>query len=220
MRNPSRIEPLSHSPRPGWRGFLDRLTGPGATQAELAIQFVPPLLASLAALAYAELIDRAWSNLQLLLLAILAFDLLGGVLTNATSSAKRWFHRPGQGWRQQLAFVSIHLIHVGLVAVMFRAADGWFFAVVSGYLLAATAVILATPLYLQRPVALGLFSLAVIGDTYLFSPTAGLEWFLPLFFLKLLVSHLVYEAPLLPGEVKAGSLTREGTQARRPACLR
>lgn len=32
-----------------------------------------------------------------------------------------------------------------------------------------------------------------MGDRYLFVPTPGLEWFLPLFFLKLLASHLLNE---------------------------
>ena len=37
------------SPRSGWRGWLDRLTGPGATSAELLLQFVPSVVAGVAA---------------------------------------------------------------------------------------------------------------------------------------------------------------------------
>ena len=133
-------------------------------------------------------------------LHLLGFDLLGGVLTNATSAAKRWYHRPGQRWPQHLAFVSFHFVHVALVALLLRGGDWPFFLSVSGYLLGAVLLIVGCPLYLQRSIALGLYSLALLGNSYLFSPTPGLEWFLPLFFLKLLVSHLLHETPYCPGE--------------------
>jgi len=57
--------------------------------------------------------------------------------------------------------------------------------------LLAAGLILATPLYLQRPVALGLYGLVLLSDRSLFAPTPGLEWFWPLFFPKHLVSHLL-----------------------------
>ena len=186
------------SPRPGLKGWLDRITGPEATTAELLVQFVPPLVAAIATPIYALNLSIQWTPLQLGLIALLGFDLVGGVLTNATSSAKRWFHRPGQNWHQHLAFVSFHIVHILLVALLFRGLDWAFFLTVSGYLLSASVLILRTPLYLQRPVALGLYGLALFGDRYLFSPTAGLEWFLPLFFLKILVSHLLQETPYRP----------------------
>ena len=185
-------------PRSGWLGQLDRFIGPGATPAELILQLAPSLCAAISAPLYTSTLPVAWSPWQLGLIAILGFDLVGGVLTNATSAAKRWYHRPGQGWRQHLTFVSVHLFHIGLVAILFRGADGFFFAGVSSYLLLASVLILASPLYLQRPIALGLYGLALLSDRYLFIPTPGLEWFLPLFFLKLLISHLLKELPYCP----------------------
>ncbi|MEM6449546.1 MAG: hypothetical protein AAF703_04435 [Cyanobacteria bacterium P01_D01_bin.105] len=187
-------------PRSGWKGQLDRFVGPGATPAELLLQLFPSFIAVIAAPLYASTLSVALSAWQLSLIAILAFDLVGGVLTNATAAAKRWYHRPGQGWRQHLAFVGVHLFHIGLVAWLFRGADGLFFVSVSNYLLLASGLIVASPLYLQRPVALGLYGLALLGDRYLFAPTPGLEWFLPLFFLKLLVSHLLKEKGYRPGD--------------------
>lgn len=181
------------SPRNGLGGLVDRLTGPGATKAELLLQFVPPLVAMVAAPAYALTLPAQWTPLQLGLISLLALDLVGGVLTNATSTAKRWYHRPGQGWRQHLAFVSLHLIHVLLVGVLFRGGDWGFWLGTSGYLLGASILILRSPLYLQRPVALGLYGLSLLGDRYVVAPTPGLEWFVPFFFLKLLVSHLLPE---------------------------
>ncbi|MEM6519011.1 MAG: hypothetical protein AAF722_06715 [Cyanobacteria bacterium P01_C01_bin.70] len=189
-------------PRKGWKGQLDRFIGPGATPAEIVLQLIPSAGAAIAAPLYASMLPIEWNSWQLGLIAILGFDLVGGVLTNATAAAKRWYHRPGQGWRQHIAFICVHLCHIGLVALLLRGADGFFFVGVSSYLLLAAGLILSSPLYLQRPVALGLYGVALLGDRYLFAPTLGLEWFLPLFFLKLLVSHLLNEAVYQPGDCR------------------
>ena len=193
MQSEMLYEEISPAPRAGWKGQVDRLIGPGATTAELVLQFVPSIGAAIAAPLYASTLPIDWTSWQLGAIALLGFDLAGGVLTNATAAAKRWYHRPGQGWRQHMGFVCVHLFHIGLVALLFRDGDGLFFAGVASYLLFAAGLILASPLYLQRPVALGLFGLALLGDRYLLVPTPGLEWFLPLFSLKLLVSHLLNE---------------------------
>ncbi len=187
-------------PRNGLSGQLDRFIGPDATRPEIILQFVPAVAAAIAAPSYARTLPIEWTPLQLGLIAVLGLDFVGGVLTNATAAAKRWYHRPGQGWRQHMGFVALHLIHVALVALLFRGGDWPFFLGVSGYLVGASALILSCPLYLQRPIALGLYSVALLGDRYCFTATPGLEWFLPLFFLKLLVSHLLHETPYRPGE--------------------
>ena len=187
------------SPHGGFGGLVDHLVGPGATKAELVLQFIPALVAMVAAPVYALTLKVQWSQLQLGFMALLAFDLVGGVLTNATSTAKRWYHRPGQGLRQHLAFVSIHLIHVLLVALLFRGGDWGFWFGTSGYLLGASVLILRSPFYLQCPVALGLYGLSLLSNCYLVSPTPGLEWFLPFLFLKILVSHLLPETPYYTG---------------------
>ncbi|MDJ0592272.1 MAG: hypothetical protein QNJ72_20150 [Pleurocapsa sp. MO_226.B13] len=186
------------SPRPGFRGWLDRITGTEATAAELIVQFVPSLIFAIATPIYAHTLAVDWTYLQLGLISLLGFDLTGGVLTNATSSAKRWFHREGQTWQHHLTFVSIHILHIFLVALLFRDSDWSFLAIASSYLIGASILILRTPLYLQRPVAFGLYGLALLGNSYLFAPTVGLEWFLPLFFLKILISHLLKETPYRP----------------------
>ena len=190
------------SPRPGLPGLLDRITGPKATTSELLIQFIPPTIFAVAAPIYAQDLSIDWNLGQLGLISLLGFDLGGGILTNATSSAKCWFHREEQTWQNHLAFVSIHLFHIFLVALLFRNSDWSFFWIVSSYLMTASVLIVRTPLYLQRPVALGFYTLALLGNLYLFDPTSGLEWFLPLFFLKLLVSHLLHETPYQPEKVR------------------
>jgi hypothetical protein len=144
-----------------------------------------------------------WSSLQIGVVALLAFDLSGGVITNATSAAKRWYHRQGQGLRQHLAFVLPHGVHLALLAWLFPAL-GWIFALLCYlYLVTATIAVLRAPLYLQRPVALIAYVGALLLNLVL-APPPALAWIAPLFFLKLLVAHLLTEAPFQPPIPAAG----------------
>lgn len=111
------------SPRRGLAGVLDRFIGPGATRAEVALQFGVPGLAAIAAPIYASQVVTAWSWLQYSVCCILAFDIAGGVITNATSTAKRWYHRAGQGFKQHLGMVCLHLLHLLIVSSLYLAFD-------------------------------------------------------------------------------------------------
>jgi hypothetical protein len=185
------------SPRPGLLGIIDRLTGPGATAAELVLQFLPSLLAAIAVPTYA-IHQLSWSPLQLAIASLLAFDIVGGIMTNATSAAKRWYHRPEQGLWLHLGFIAVHGIHLAAVAWLFRSGDSLYFFSTYGYLMVASLIILNLPLYLQRPTAFLFYSFALLLHVYIFIPVTGLEWFLPFLFMKLLVSHLLKEYPYKP----------------------
>jgi hypothetical protein len=188
-------------PRKGLAGAWDKFVGPGATPAEEWLQLGGGLALALAlgALLLTRRESLGWSALQTGVAALLAFDLIGGIITNATSAAKRWYHRPGQdGLRPHMTFIAVHAVHLLAVAALFRGMDWAFFGVMLGYLLAAAVAILWTPLYLQRPLAFMLYCGAFLLGAYVFPPTPGLEWFVPFFFLKLLVSHLLKEAPYTP----------------------
>src|SRR5574337_1540630 len=102
------------APRPGLAGAPDRFIGPGATRAEIVLQFAIPAIAAILALLHARYIGVHWSAIQYVLCALLAFDIAGGIITNATSSAKRWYHRAGQGFRQHFRTVLLHLAHPAL----------------------------------------------------------------------------------------------------------
>jgi hypothetical protein len=185
-------------PRAGWRGWWDRFIGPGATAAEVWLQLLGALGLTTLLLAFAlQHAAGAWSPLQIGVLALLAFDLSGGVITNATASAKRWYHRPGQGLRQHMTFVLAHGVHLVILAWLFPAL-GWVFALACLlYLAAASLSVLLTPLYLQRPLALLAYAGALLLGLAL-APPPALAWIVPLFFLKLLVAHLLKEAPFAP----------------------
>lgn len=120
----------------------------------------------------------------------------GGVITNATNSAKRWYHREGQGFKQHFSFIAIHALQLFIVAWFFYPGF-WlhFFGILYLYLLVSALVILLVPLYLQRPVAILFYGIVILINNYAMIPIEGMEWFVPVFFLKLLISHLLKEAP-------------------------
>ncbi|WPL16455.1 hypothetical protein Thiowin_01409 [Thiorhodovibrio winogradskyi] len=71
-------------------------------------------------------------------------------------------------------------------------------AVAGAYLLAAATLVLKTPVYLQRPVALTLYIVGLVIGLWILPTPSGLECFLPVFYLKLLVSLLPHEEPYRP----------------------
>ncbi len=190
-------------PRSGIAGALDKFVGPGATKAELALQFGIAALAGIAAPVYATLVTKSWSWVQYAACSLLALDIAGGVVTNATSSAKRWYHRAGRNFLHHFGFVSLHLFHLLIVSALYLEFNIVWIMVAGGYMLCSTLLILAVPLYLQRPVAVTAYSGAVLICSYVLTQPEGVEWFLPLFYLKLLVSHLLKEEPYRPQNVCA-----------------
>jgi hypothetical protein len=133
----------------------------------------------------------------MLVAVLIAFDIAGGIVTNATSAAKRWYHRPGQGFWQHLGFTAIH-VYPFIIAWLFLGMDWSYGLIVYGYLLFATLVILLVPQYLQRPVAMAAYAGGLLVALYVLPLIPGLEWFVPFFYLKLLVSHLIKEEPYRP----------------------
>ena len=207
MKPPS----LPFSPLPGpiqWKAptaqnALDRFIGPGATRAELVLQFAPTVLAAMTLPLIAHLQNWGWRWDQHLVAAFLTFDLVGGVLTNATSAAKRWYHRPGQGAKQHLGFVAFHVFQPTLLVLCFAPGDWLFVAGGFGYLLLAAITVVVTPLYLRRPMAMLFLIGGWLLSLYALPAPAGFAWFLPVYYLKILVSHLLPEAPFQPRESSA-----------------
>lgn len=184
--------------RTGFLGCIDKLIGPGATKAEKNLQLYVPFIAGFSIVTYAYIAQLGWTTVQLVIAGLLTVDIVGGIITNATSSAKRWFHRAGQGFKQHLSFVAIHFVQLFLFSWFFLDFDRVWIAVIGGYMMLACSLIMQTPLYLQRAVALTLYSISLLIALYWASPPPGLEWFLPFFYLKLLVSHILREEPYRP----------------------
>jgi hypothetical protein len=184
--------------RKGLLGFLDKATGPGPTSAEYLLQLLLPAAATLAAYLYAQAVFPGWPWWKVLFFCALAMDMVGGMITNSTSAAKRWFHREGQTLRNHLTFVAVHVVQISVVVIVFRDVDLAYGASLFGYLIGATVFILISPLYLQRPIALALTALGILLEIHLWGVSSQIPWFTPLLLLKLLVAHLLYEEPYRP----------------------
>ncbi|MEF1337737.1 hypothetical protein REH81_13235, partial [Vibrio rotiferianus] len=184
--------------RAGFWGGVDKLIGPGATKAEKNLQLYVPFAAGFVMVVYAYFAQLGWSATQYVIAGLLTVDIIGGIITNATSTAKRWFHREGQGFKQHMSFILTHFVQLSLYSWAFLNFDIMWIVVIGGYMVLACSLVMKTPLYLQRPMALTLYSLSVIISIYWAQAPQGLEWFLPLFYLKLLVSHVLREEPYRP----------------------
>ena len=185
-------------PRKGLNGYWDQFIGPGATNTEQLVQLAMGigLAMLLMVFLFVQRDTLNWSSIQVVVVVFFAVDLFGGVVTNATAAAKRWYHREGYDSLQgHLPFIVVHGIHLVVFSAAFRGMDWAFVVVLFGYLLLATFILSRVPLYLQRPVGMALYCGGYLLGTYLFVPTVGTEWFVPIFYLKLIVSHLLKEAP-------------------------
>jgi hypothetical protein len=87
---------------------------------------------------------------------------------------------------------------LALVSWLFPGFDLAWLATAAVYLLIAGPTIILTPLYLQRPVALIVYVGGILLSIYALVPPAGMEWFLPLFYLKLFVAYLPQEKAWRP----------------------
>lgn len=183
----------------GWAGRLERLMGPGKTRTESTVE-VLGILAGTAAIAAAASADprvQDWSPLQVVVGLTLALDLVGGALTNSTNAAKRWYHRPGPGRaRARLGFTAVHVTHLAVVAFVLLPGDArwWWTHLV---LLSVAAVLIElVPVEVKRPTATAATVVAIAAGQAI-APLSGVLVLVPvLFYLKLLVGHLVPEAPL------------------------
>lgn len=181
----------------------DRLLGPGASRAETALALGSALAAAVGLPWMALDGGVGWSPVQTAVAALLAFDLVGGVAVNASTPARRHYHRAGRGARHHLAFVGLHAVHVAVVAWVFRGGDVAYAVFASMGLVIAGGIVLATPVAMRRAVALlGVVAAVALGP--LAGETPGLAWFLPVLALKLLVAYLLGDVPAtVPATVSA-----------------
>ncbi|USQ81045.1 hypothetical protein NF556_05195 [Ornithinimicrobium faecis] len=182
------------APRPGWRGAVDRFFGPGPTRVEVLVQLCGIPILGVLVLAHVASVGVQLHWWGVIALAIFTIDALGGVLTNSTGAAKRWYHRPGTRG-ERLRFVSLHVVHLALIAILVLDQQWGWLALNAVLLLGLALLIEHTPLPVRRPVAMGALVAAALLSATLVPVPDGLGWIAPLLFLKLLVAHLIPEAP-------------------------
>lgn len=180
------------------------LVGADATRAERA-------LVAVSALAGAGLTwwlffrDQGWSWWLLLLALFITADLVGGAVANAAGSTKAQYQAPlpdGARWwtrivHDPVAFTALHAYP--LLTVLLYPGGTWWWGIgwYLGTVAAVALVCRVVPRYLQRPVAMTIFVLAV-PVALAFPGPSGWTW-LPLAYLaKLLLAHSVQEEAYRP----------------------
>ena len=180
------------APRQGILGIWDKVVGPGMSSRETLVCLLPTLVATIYIPCYAITYQLQWSNVQLILSAILAFDLFGGAIVNTTLTARRWHHNPHNGWQHHFLFILIHL-HP-LLITLFYGASWLYFVGAYSYLILSAVIILLAPKHIQRAIAITLYLGSLLLSNDWLPVINGMEWFLPVYFLKLLISYLPEES--------------------------
>lgn len=182
-------------PRRTLLGRLDAaLTAPDATGPERALGYgtavVGAALAVVLAVAPVDGTDSpdlaAW---QVALLALVGFDLFGGVVVNATVTGSRRFHAPGTPRRGLVAFTAVH-VHPLVVAALVPGLP-WSTALVTytGILAVVVVVAVLVPDAVRAPVAFAGSAVLVALLVTVLAPEPWVAWIGPLLVLKLVLSH-------------------------------
>ena len=189
-----------------YEGKPDYSSGTGATRAERTLALGSAFIVPAVVLTLSLTRDYGWSMPQLAVALALAFDVGGGLVSNALNSCKRFYHTPpkpsegklGAALKHPVRFASAH-VHPILVALLFEA-ERWASYGLLWYalLMLSVVVVLRTPLYLRRPVSFLAIMLAVVASVSFIDPVAGFEWLVPLLFMKIVYGHLVREEPYRP----------------------
>ena len=185
-------------------GKADPFFGSGTTTAEKALVWGGVILFAIA-YGYWLLTENPqpdWSWWQWVLVMVFVVDLAGGMIANSLNACKRLYHAPRssesvrRSWylnHQLFAAVHVHSLVLGFVAHNYVFGVLW-------YVLLQLAVqsVLRVPLYLQRPVSMLWVMIALVLNQYIVPGITGLEWFVPVLFLKIVYGHAVREEPYAP----------------------
>lgn len=170
--------------------LTDRMIAPGATRGEVTIGFSSAFGG--AALAFGLAVHADYSFIAILVITLVAFDMFGGAVVNATGAAKLWYHRRGRTSAHHLGFVAIH---VQPFLLAWAVPDFTWLAASIIYCLALVGalVVTAAPPLLRRPIAFGATAFAIVCATSMLTIPHALAWFAPVLLIKLLLAHLLPE---------------------------
>lgn len=188
--------------RSGLMGLIDQIAGPGYSTAEFYLlwTFGLSFLVMIGVHNYWNQPD--WTSSKHITSVFLAVNMGFGVVVSS-SPLKRWYHRNGSGitgWA--LGMVIFEAVFETVIAnwVFMDELKNWNFLWVIGGLSAASFVISTrTPLYLKRPVNIGLYMTQIFLATYYLPMIRGMEWYTYVIFCKYL-THLPREEPYRPLE--------------------
>jgi len=166
----------------------DRLIAPHATRAEIALGYTVGIVGAAAAAGLG--VGAHQSVLVVVVVAVVGFDIFGGAVVNATTSASRWFHRPGRTAWHHLGFVGVHIQPFFLAWLVpgVRWVDAFLVYVLA---LVAAVVVVRASSALRAPVAFAVTVFGIGVTTTLLTFPSFLAWFAPVLLVKLLLGHLL-----------------------------
>jgi hypothetical protein len=178
--------------------------GQGSVTSERLLVWALTAFATAGAVGVEAMTDPGWNGWQWAVLVVLLVDVTGGIPANGLGSAKRFYHSPApvgasllhRFMRHPVGFAAAHMHPFALAAVFdlpWLWACAWYFTSLLG-----SASVVAAPLYLQRPLALAVCTLAILGAAA--TTSLPVWWFGPLLVLKLVLAHAVTEEPYRPGD--------------------
>ncbi len=188
-----------------YSGKPDIMFGTGATTLEQALIWVFGLTGTVILGWVAWTRELPWAWWQYAIAGLMAVDVLGGVVANSLNTCKRFYHtplRPDETGsiafaKNHMAFTALHVYP--LIAGLFFGKINWEYGLVwYASLLLSSIAVLKIPLYLRRPLALGIIMTAILVNLYLIDPVMGFEWLVPALFLKIVYGHIVREEPYRP----------------------
>lgn len=191
-----------------WRapdGKGDAIFGAGATSAEKSLANAAALIGAFVIVAAGLATGVDWNVALYVVAAVIAFDVVGGVVANGLNSAKRDHHGPpsatantgfGRLVRLPVVFTALH-IHPIIVGAFYPPylwwwGPSWYLVILGG-----TVAVRAVPLYLQRPTALGYCASVAMAAVYVPAPELW-GWLPVMLALKLVLAHAVQEEPYRP----------------------
>ncbi len=186
-----------------YSGKPDGFFGTGATRTEQFIVWAFGLAGTGIVIWQAWTRSLPWAWWQYIIAGILALDVLGGVTANSLNSCKRFYHSSVKS--EETGFTAlaknhtlftlmhVHPLLIGLLFTSWQYGLIWYPA-----LIVSSLIVLGAPIYLQRPLAMGIIMTAILANFYLIQPISGFEWFVPALYLKIVYGHIVREEPYRP----------------------
>lgn len=143
-----------------------------------------------------------WAWWQYIIVSILGMDIIGGAVAQMTQSVKNYYHSPLKDKNStiekflkcKVSFTAFH-IHPIILSLVFLDVSlfyGVFWYVI---LVGAAYNLKKIPDYIQRQTAIIIVIAATLLHIYCVKAPVGLEWFIPVLFIKIIAGRMVSEKP-------------------------
>ena len=137
-----------------------------------------------------DYLEIGLSSVEKLVLFLLGLDFVGGIISNATYATNELYKKKSLKYR--FLALLLHGVQLLIVSILFNNTNWIFFVVTYIYMIfAGTIVLMISKSKQQKSIALGLFILGVVLNTYFFNPSQILSYVVASYFFKLIVSFSV-----------------------------